>query len=112
MRVAVQGDLVSGLEDLLYSSGPALGRDARHEEGGLDLVCGEELEDPGNTHARPVGLVRHGREVLGVVVALGEDGSLGIHVEGEYGDRGGTLTPVTGGRQTICVHHPAPPLVV
>jgi hypothetical protein len=47
MRVAVQGDLVPGLKDLLYSPGPALGRDARHEEGGLDLVRGEELEDPG-----------------------------------------------------------------
>src|SRR5918999_589548 len=112
MRVAVQGDLVSGLEDLLYSSGPALGRDARHEERALDLVCGEELEDPGNAYARPVGLVRHSREVLGVVGALGEYGSLGIHIEGEHGDRGGTLTPVSGGRKMICVHHHAPPLVV
>src|SRR5215210_4050804 len=42
-------------------------------------------------------------ESLGVVVALGEDGSLGIHVEGEHGYRGGAPTPVSGGRQTICV---------
>ena len=53
MRVAVQGNLVSGLKDLLYSPGPALGRDARNEEGGLDLACGEELEDPGNPTRGP-----------------------------------------------------------
>src|SRR3712207_4952033 len=60
MRVAVQGNLVSGLKDLLYSPRPALGRDTRNEEGGLDLACGEELENPGNAHTQPVGLVRHG----------------------------------------------------
>ena len=73
---------------------------------------GEELEDPRNAHARPVGPVRHGRDVLGVVLALGEDRSLGIHIEGEHCYRGGTLTLVSGGRQAICVRHHAPPLVV
>ena len=57
-------------------------------------------------------MVRHGREVLGVMVTLGENRGLDIRVEGERGDRGGTLTPVSGGRQTICVSHHAPPLVV
>ena len=56
--------------------------------------------------------MRHRRDVLGEVVALGEDGSLGIHVEGEHGYRGCTLPPVSGGRLTICVRHHAPPLVV
>ena len=64
MKVAMQGDLVSGLMDLLYSPRPALGRDTRHEEGGLDIVRGEELEDPGNTYTRPVGLVRYGQRSL------------------------------------------------
>ena len=61
--------------------------------------------------------MRHGREVLGVVFTLGENRSLGIHFKGEHGDRGGTLTPgtltpVSGGWQMICVSHHAPPLVV
>jgi hypothetical protein len=58
-------------------------------------VLGEEIEDTGDAHARTVGLVRHGREVLCVVITLGEDGSLGVHVEGELCDGGSTPEPVS-----------------
>ena len=46
------------------------------------------------------------------MVALGEDGNLGIHFEGEYGDRAGTLAPVSDGRLMTEILHHAPPLVV
>jgi hypothetical protein len=53
MRVAVQGDLVSGLKDLLYSPGPALGRDARYEEGSLDLAWARSLRIRGTPTRGP-----------------------------------------------------------
>ena len=103
---------MAGIEDLLGGSRPEFGRDARPEEGALGLARRDKLEDPGYTYARAVSLVRHGREGLDVVVALGEDGSLGIHFEGEYGDPAGTLAPDSDGRLMTEILHHAPLLVV
>ena len=87
VRVAVMADLVAGGEDPLDGLRITLGRPAGDEERRGHAQLLEQPENPRHADERPVPLMAHRARVLGVLTSLGEDRRLGVHVEGEDGER-------------------------
>jgi hypothetical protein len=93
VAVGVVPDLVAGGGDPLDGLGIAVGGEAGHEERGLDRDVVEQPQQPGNTDQRAVRLVGHDHRVVGVATALGEDGGLGVDVEGQHRERRALTQP-------------------
>ena len=94
--------LVAAVDDRARQPGAMFGNPARDEERGRDAQVVEHVEDPRHAHVGPVGLVRHGHQVVGIATARRQNRRLGVDVErqGRHGGR----TAVPRCRHRLSVH--------
>ena len=83
MRIALESDLLSALDDRLDRLRVERDVDARNEERRADPFVGEQLEDQRQTDARPVAALRQNARSLGVAGVHREPHGLRVDVEGE-----------------------------
>jgi hypothetical protein len=89
VQVAVVTDLVTGIDDRPDRVGMPVGREARHEERRSDAASLEDAQEPRETRAWAVGLMRHHTETRRGLGDVAEDAALGVDVERDH--HGGTV---------------------
>src|SRR6185312_17025835 len=100
MQIAVVGDLMARLQQLLDQSGVVLGGVAGDEEGARNVLAGKQIQDARDAASDTVATLRQDCEAAGVLLAFTEPACFGVDVEGE-GDGGG-FSVREGGHRSSC----------